>query len=288
VKPGQSIKLEVASSHYSTRQYKNVLLHWEMGGVDVYGKVHQDLAQGRATIPFPHRKVAHAHTVELEMPKAAMLCTLQISARAEDGSVLAQNNVNYFVNGVYPPSREETQRALVLRGRPGDWNSAEWSGAFSDQSKAKAEDCCAAFGHGYFEWTLPLGGADLSKAHRIKVLCEASSHRVDNPQTDADVHSTTMRMTLNGIRVYEGVLRNHPHDARGVLSYLRGGVGAYGYLVHAFAEGELLKQIASAATDGVVKLRCAVPDEALVAGGLSVYGAECGRFPVCPTVIVEW
>ena len=39
-------------------------------------------------------------------------------------------------------------------------------------------------------------------------------------------------------------LRNHPHDARGVLSYLRGGVGAYGYLVHAFAEGDLLQQIA--------------------------------------------
>jgi hypothetical protein len=88
--------------------------------------------------------------------------------------------------------------------------------------------------------------------------------------------------------VYHGVLRNHPHDARGVLSYLRGGVGAYGYLVHAFAEGDLLKQIAGNDGDGSLRLRCAVPPDALPVGGLTLYGAECGRYPVCPTVIVEW
>ncbi len=288
VKPGSRVRLEVASSHYSTRAHKDVLLHWEMGGVDTHGRVHQDLAQGRAPIAFPHRKVGLAHTLDLEMPATPMLCTLQLSARTPDGAVLAQNSVNYFVNGVYPPSREETPRALILRGAPGDWSAAKWSGQMSDRDKAQTEDCCAAFGRGFFEWTLPLNGADLAKAHRIKVLCEGSSHRLDSPQTDSDVHSTTLRMLLNDIRVYEGVLRNHPHDARGVLSYLRGGVGAYGYLVHAFAEGELLRQIAATVKDDVLRLRCAVPDEAVPVGGLTIYGAECGRFPVCPTVIVEW
>ena len=38
--------------------------------------------------------------------------------------------------------------------------------------------------------------------------------------------------------------RNHPHDARGVLSYWRGGLGAYGYLAHAFAEDDLLREVA--------------------------------------------
>jgi hypothetical protein len=95
-------------------------------------------------------------------------------------------------------------------------------------------------------------------------------------------------MALNDVRVYESVLRNHPHDARGVLSYMRGGVGAYGYVVHAFAEEDLLRQIAAATTNNALRLRCAVPAEAGVIGGLTIYGAECGRFPVCPTVIVEW
>jgi hypothetical protein len=97
-----------------------------------------------------------------------------------------------------------------------------------------------------------------------------------------------MQMSLNDVPVYQGTLRNHPHDSRGVLSYLRGGVGAYGYLVHAFAEGELLRQIVAHDGHDTLRLRCAVPSEAVAVGGLSIYGAECGRFPVCPTVIVEW
>ena len=70
-------------------------------------------------------------------------------------------------------------------------------------------------------------------------------------------------MPLNDIPVYEATLRNHPYDARGVLSYLRGGRGAYGYLAHAFAEGGLLAQIVNSAGDGFLRLRCAVPEEAL-------------------------
>jgi hypothetical protein len=31
-----------------------------------------------------------------------------------------------------------------------------------------------------------------------------------------------------------------------------------------------------------------VPADAMAQGGLTIYGAECGRFPICPTVIVEW
>jgi hypothetical protein len=95
-------------------------------------------------------------------------------------------------------------------------------------------------------------------------------------------------MFVNGIRVYEGVLPNHPHDSRGVLSYLRGGVGAYGYLAHALAEEQLLGQIAEAGSAQELIVRFAVPEAALARGGLNLYGAECGRFPVCPTVIIDW
>jgi hypothetical protein len=90
------------------------------------------------------------------------------------------------------------------------------------------------------------------------------------------------------VRIFNAVIRNHPHDSRGVLSYLRGGVGAYGYLVRAFAESELLQQIAKNGSKDFLSLRCVVPDNALAQGGLTIYGAECGRFPVCPTIIIEW
>ena len=120
------------------------------------------------------------------------------------------------------------------------------------------------------------------------MLCEASSHRTDSPQTDGDIFSTTLQLSLNGVRLYEGVMRNHPHDSRGILSYWRGGVGAYGYLAQAFAEAHLLHEVAQRTQQHALRLRCAVPAETLVQGGLTIYGAECGRFPVCPTVIIEW
>src|SRR5205814_1251037 len=167
--------------------------------------------------------------------------------------------LHYFVWPGYPPEREENPRELILRGAPANWAGAEWSLGAGEREKERAEDCCYGLGHGFFEWILPLGGADLSKARRIKLLCEASSHRIDAPQTDDAILRTTLQISLNDVRVYEAVLRNHPHDARGVLSYLRGGVGGYGYLVHAFAEQDLLQQITRNVSDGCLRLRCAVP-----------------------------
>ncbi|MPN23824.1 hypothetical protein SDC9_171217 [bioreactor metagenome] len=95
-------------------------------------------------------------------------------------------------------------------------------------------------------------------------------------------------MTLNGVKLYQATLRNHPHDARGMLSYHRGGVGAYGYLAHAFADEEAVIRHIAEAEPEFLRLRCSVPQDALACGGLTIYGAECGRYPVSPTVIIEW
>jgi hypothetical protein len=282
------VRIEVSSAHFSTRKYENVSLVWHLGGIDTRGRLRRDLATGRVAIPFPHRQVAHAHTLEMQMPEESMLCTLILEARTSEGTTVALNYVDYFVSATYPPEREELPRALILRGNPATWVRAEWSGGTADRDKERAEDCCYGFGHGYFEWDLPLNDADLRKARRVKLICEASSHRVDAPQTDEDIFPTTLGISLNGVALYNGVLRNHPHDARGVLSYWRGGLGGYGYLVHAVAEKALLEQVAGAATNHHLNLRFAVPSNALAQGGLTIYGAECGRFPVSPTVIVEW
>jgi hypothetical protein len=288
VAPGEVVHVDVSSAHFSTRQYENVSLHWQLGGMDTRGRLRQNLARGQVPIAFPHRQVAPAHKIELRLPDKPMLCTLMLRAVTAEGATIAQNFINFFVSSNYPPEFEETERAVVLRGTPSNWAIADWSGGTGDRDKERAEDCCYGFGQGFFEWNLPMNGADLSKAHRIKVICEASSHRVDAPQTDEDIFPTTMQIFLNDVRMYEAVLRNHPHDARGVLSYLRGGIGAYGYLANAHVGNGLIAQIARNASNHSLRLRCAVPAEAMAKGGLTIYGAECGRFPVGPTVIVEW
>ncbi|HYE31099.1 MAG TPA: glycoside hydrolase family 2 [Methylomirabilota bacterium] len=286
--PGSRVKVEVSSSHYTTKPHKDVTLIWRLDGIDSLGRIHQDLVRGSAPIAFPHRRVAHAHTIELELPREIMLCTLSIEAcKAERGSCVARNYVQFFVTPGYPPEREERGPNLILRARPGNWVASQWNQYAGERDRERAEDNCYGYSNGFFEWAFPLDGVDLSRARRIRVLCEASSRRVDTPQTDVDHFQTRFQMFLNGLRVYEATLPNHPHDARGALSYLREGKGAYGYLAHATAEGSLLQQIAQHA-EGKLTLRCAVPPDALAQGGLTIYGAECGRYPVGPTIVVEW
>jgi hypothetical protein len=286
--PGDKVWLDVASSHFSSSQKKDVKLQWYLAGMDTTGAIYQDLARGAVSIAFPHFQVAPAHTIELEMPASTILCTLFLQAVTADGRVVARNFTHYFVCAAYPERREELGRALILRGLPAAWHSAEWSGGLGNHDDELASDSCYGYGTGYFEWIFPLGNADLSRIRRLRLLCEASSRRMDNPQTDDDVFPTTLLITVNGLRVYQGILKNHPHDSRGVLSYLRENRGAYGYLVNARAEGELLRQIIDATANRELRLRCSVPAEAQVRGGLTLYGAESGRYPICPTLIAEW
>lgn len=286
--PGQKVRIEVSSSHFSTVRHENVVLQWRLSGIDTLGKYHQLFVSHWQPIEFPHRKVAHAHTIELELPTRTMLCTLDIEAfTSENGEVVAQNYTQLFVTDGYPANREDLPRFTILRAHPAHWARENWSAYSGDRDTEQREDAAWGFGRGFFEYDLPLEGIDLSKAYRVRLLCEASSRRIDTPQTGASPFPTTVQLSLNGVRVFEEMLPNHPHDARGVLSYLRGGAGAFGYLAHATVERDLLRQVAERAGSHLV-LQLAVPETSLAQNGLQIYGAENGRFPICPTVVIEW
>ena len=286
--PGEAVELDISSSHFSKAKYENILLRWSLAGIDTCGQFHQDRATGFVPIPFTHLDVAHAHTLELVMPQTPMLCTLLLKAQTPEGKTIAENFIHYLAASGYPPLREETSRALILRMMPSQWHRAQWSGKVCTPQEADTQDACYGQGEGFFEWVVPLKGVDIAKAHRVRVVCEASSRRCDIPQTDTNIFPTTLKMMLNGIPVYQATLPNHPHDSRGVLSYLRGAPGAYGYPAYAFIEGDLLHEVASKITDDSLTLWCGVPAEAMAKGGLTLYGAECGRFPICPTIIIDW
>ncbi len=286
--PGSSARVPVSSSHFSVQQHSGVTLQWRLVGVDTRGRLHQELARGSRLIAFRHRRVAPARVVEVPLPAEPMLCTLQLHALDRHGTLLARNFVHYLVADRYPAEREEGPRGLVLRQKPCAWSDASWQGRMRTRERSEAEDVCFGFGTGWFEWRFVPGGLDMSRVRRLRVLVEASSHRRDTPQTDNDGYPTRLQVELNEVRIHDSLLPNHPHDSRGVLSYLRGGKGAYGYLVNASASGESLRQVIESTRDGEFRLRCVVPDEDGPAGGLTIYGAEAGRYPVCPTLIFEW
>lgn len=284
---GAEIEVEVASSHYSSTPHQNVVLQWRLSGIDALGKTHQDLGRDTVPIDFPHRRVAHAHTIKLKLPQSPYLCTLSVDACQSDGGRrVASNFIQFLVSDQYPLAREDNPRTTILRVVPHSWVRSEWSGYAGAWEEEAGADACWGFGSGFFEWELPVDGIQLEGLRRIRVLCEASSRRIDSPQTDDDQFPTTMQVLLNEVRVFEATLPNHPHDSRGVLSYLRNGKGSYGYLLRATIEGDILVQVVRNVS-GPLRLRCTVPAQSLAPHGLQIYGAECGRYPLCPTVILE-
>ncbi len=285
---GDRVLVPVASSHYARRRRHDVSLRWRLSGMDALGHIHADLQSGTTPIAFPHWQVAPAATLDLQLPETPMLCGLLVEAISPFGETIATNRVSFLVADDYPPARENLEGTTILRGATADWAVSNWPDGQVDRDVARAENLCWARGKGFFEWSLPLEGANLHYAKRIRVLVEASSHRDDQAQTDCVRKPSTLRVLLNDLRVHQANLANHPFDARGVLSYLRGGKGAYGYLANATIEGNLLHHIADNVRDDHLRLRLEVPPDAAFPGGLTIYGAECGRYPLPPTVVVEW
>ena len=288
--PGERVRVEVSSSHYSADEYpQGAILQWHLGGVDARGRRHTDLARGGGPIPFPHRRVVPAATVEFTLPAETMLCRLTM--RAIDpgaGAVLAENFVEYFVTEGYPPAITSGLAGdTVLHAAPGDWSECRWSGGTSTREDARTADRCFGEGTGFFEWSLPTGEVRWPEVRRLRVRCEAASRRRDTPQTSLDLFPSTLRLSLNGVLVHTATLPDHPHDARGVLSYLRGGFGGFGYGAEIVVEGDLLARVVAGGEDRHLRLRCEVPADVPAANGLTLYGPECGRYPLGTTVTVE-
>lgn len=285
--PGTEINLEIFSSHFSRKRCGEVTLHWRFGGIDSLGWVHDGILAGSDAIEFPHLRLASAKWLQLRVPQQTMLCTLWVRAVMPDGTLVASNYVQFFVDGGFPPW-QQLNRRTVYRLAAHSWSSAEWNGAgtFSCE-EAQREGTARGSGRGFFEWKFPVSPAELQDVRRITLLCEASAAREGAPQTDRFAQPSTLRLLLNGVPVYRTILPNHPHDARGALSYLRGGRGAYGYLCHPTVEGELLAEVLRQMKGKHLRLRCLVPRDETPSAGLTIYGYDCGRYPIGPTLIVE-
>ncbi len=284
--PGARIVIPVFSSHFSRKRRQEVTLHWRLSGVDALGWIHSEFASGRMPINFGHLRVEPATALEITLPLETTLCTLWVRAFVGDGTLVASNFVQFFVDGDLP-ARSRSGSRTILRLPARSWSRAEW--LRGESTREEADRYGGAFGRtrGFFEWRFPVSLQEFSHCSRVTFLCEASSFREGSPQTDSFAQATSLRITLNGFPIYNAILPNHPHDARGSLSYLRGNKGAYGYLTHATLEGAQLREVIAQTKGEHLRVRCQVPREQPVQGGLVIYETQAGRYPIGPTLILE-
>jgi len=218
-----------------------------------------------------------------------------------------------LLDGVEPVARNFA--CFVTRGAakvntvsvaPGKFAKAQWSQ--KQWNVLKGLKACGA-GKGFFEYAFTIP-ADAKKAtFRAEVgakrLNSKDSKDVDKgvsdldcmlgggfasrsknpnsyPMTSAEKWPSTLKVYANGKLVKTVDLPDDPADHRGILSWAAQPrdrtlheAGSYGWLVEAAIPSEVLAQ----AKDGKLTIRLETEK-----GGLAVYGASFGRYPLDPTV----
>jgi hypothetical protein len=229
--------------------------------------------------------------------------------------VLHHNFTTFVVEGAAPAevSLGDGRRARVARVPAADYSDAQWSlKSWKVLDGLKVDGA----GSGFFEYRIPWpAGLPRADVEQATFLVEASAKRLngkdrdttarDNgdymrggglqdpgrnrnsyPMTGTTPYPSAVTVRVNGRLAGRYELADDPADHRGILSwhaqqrdgYLRE-AGSYGQLLRVPVPASALDE---AARTGVIAVRLEVGDA--LPGGLAIYGARFGRYPVDPSV----
>jgi hypothetical protein len=244
--------------------------------------------------------------------------TVVLSVRLEDatGAVLQRNFTTFVVAG--SPSDTvrlaDGRRARVVRVPATQVHDAHWS---LKQWTVLGDHKLNGAGSGYFEYRMPWpAGLELRTVESATFLVEASAKRLNGKDRDSTVADngdymrgggfhdpsrnpnsypmtgersfpSAVAVRVNGYFAGRRRLSDDPADSRGILSWQA--QPHDGHLYEAGSYGELVRvplppeALAEAARSGEIIVRLEV--EPTLPGGLAIYGAQFGRYPVDPTII---
>jgi hypothetical protein len=254
--------------------------------------------------------------LSVPMPKEPGVAVLAVELTDRAGAVLHRNFTTFVVEGVRPDevTLADGRKAHVSRIDAKAFSDARWS---QKQWNVLEGLKVNGAGSGHFEYRLAWPkGVPLSDVAAATFLVEASAKQLYGkdrpdaremsgdymrglgtldpsrnpnayPMTDETRFPSAVMVRVNGVLAGRHELPDDPADHRGILSWhaqlkdkkLRE-AGSYGYLLEVPIPRAALEK---AAAEGTLQIRLEV-DEALP-GGLAIYGARFGRYPVDPTVV---
>jgi hypothetical protein len=317
VKAGETVEVPLWASFLSGRTAygSGLVLKARLFGWDGLGRKWSGFTTRRAIAYRPWMSEALA-PLSVPMPKDPGVAVLVVELTDPAGSVLQRNFTTFVVEGTPPDevTLADGRRAHVSRFAPAAFSDARWSlKQWNVLDGLKVNGA----GSGYFEYRLPwpkeVGLSDLAGATFLVEASAKQLHGKDRPDaremsgdymrglgtldpsrnpnaypmTDAVRFPSAITVRVNGVVAGRHELADDPADHRGILSWhaqlkdkkLRE-AGSYGYLVEVPIPRAALEK---AASEGALQIRLEV-DEALP-GGLAVYGARFGRYPLDPTVV---
>jgi hypothetical protein len=254
--------------------------------------------------------------LSVPMPDEPGVAVLAVELTDQAGAVLHRNFTTFVVEGARPDevTLADGRRARVSRTPAGSFASARWSlKQWNVLDGLKVNGA----GSGHFEyrlaWPTGLGVADVAGATFLVEASAKQLHGKDRddaremsgdymrgrgthdpsrnpnayPMTDEVPFPSAVTVRVNGVVASRHELPDDPADHRGILSWhaqlqdrkLRE-AGSYGYLLEVPVPRAALEK---AAAEGALVVRLEV-DEALP-GGLAIYGAHFGRYPLDPTIV---
>ena len=273
VAPGERIKADIYASHFSHKTITGTTLHWQLDTMSATGDITRGCVSGKVEIPFPQYQVEQVHELELVVPDIhPAVGTLHIWVTDGTGVVVARNfiNLEHFVAAVAPIESSDPKR-ITLNYAPGNISASSW------EAPTQNEHLFSAVGNGYVEYEIPLPeGLNTADVAEMELIFEASSSYGGARQTEPEQHPSDVTISVNGVDIDTIRIPDCPADARGVLSYIHGEPGIYGYLHNIkFAGSRVLNRASDTLT---------VRYEAK--GGFALYGARMGRYPTGPHLLI--
>jgi hypothetical protein len=251
------------------------------------------------------------------MPSEPAVAVLAVRLEDRVGTALHHNFTTFVVEGAAPAAgRLADGRAAAVSSVPARavsdarWSLKRWD--VLDGLKVNGA------GSGYFEYRIPWpSGVSRGDVVEGAFLVEASAKRLNGkdrdttaagggdymrggglhdpsrnrnayPMTGETPFPSAVTVWANGVLADRRELADDPADSRGILSWhaqphdrLLREAGSYGELLRVPLPAAALDE---GARTGTVTVRLAVSDA--LPGGLAIYGAKFGRYPVDPTLVL--
>ena len=316
-RPGEIVDVPLYASFLTdnTTLRDSLALRAELRGWNALG---EEKSYGTYVSRVPYRTWMSQPLAPLRvtMPTEPAVVVLSVRLENERGAAIQRNFTTFVVEGE-PPSQTTLasgQRVRVAHVAATAVSDAHWS---LKQWTVLGDRKLNGAGSGFFEYRIPWPAAlDVKDVAGATFLVEASAKRLNGkdrdtssaaggdymrggglhdrsrnpnsyPMTSAEKFPSAVTVRVNGYFAGRWELADDPADSRGILSWHA--QPHDGHLYEAGSYGQLLRvplpaeAIVQAAHGGEVIVRLEV--DAALPGGLAIYGARFGRYPLDPTVI---
>ena len=315
--PGERVIVPLYASFLTggTAHGDSLTLRSELHGWNTLGEAKR-YGSSVARIPYRPWMSQALAPLSLTLPNEPALVVLAVTLEDGKGSTLHRNFTTFVVEGTAPDTarladgrRVRVARVPATGVRDAQWTLKQWT-VLGDRKLNGA-------GSGYFEYRIPWpAGLDARSVERATFIVEASAKRLNGKDRDSTVSAngdymrgggfhdpsrnpnsypmtgehpfpSAVTVRVNGVVAERRELGDDPADSRGILSWVA--QPHDGHLYEAGSYGELLRiavpagALNAAARVGEIIVRLEVAEA--LPGGLAIYGAKFGRYPVEPTIV---